>query len=717
VSGKQFELYADCERLIPSQIKPVCQQLVVDVEDFDKNAISLSNRITRKDLKEAKEAKPKRDKNKNIPPNAEMGFTTASDVRKKKAKTEEEKLAERREAAVADEDELRHLIDRWTVRRSGSIRPSPLDVSTLPIDIPSSSRRLASSSASAKLRDKLTLGRKLAADEAALDDWKLTTYEQFNKKLIHWWHDERHGENLRPCRPCRVDRVTSGDELALSSSELPPGSIHPPNETPTDGRREREGEQLRPPPPPQSASMSVRTTTSNSTNSTFSRTSTSRAPSNTSAEKKPVVDNDFILSSDDEEIFRLLSVPGTTATNDDQLSHSVNGIPKPKEAQTDTTKPKEAQTDTKPSKDAQARVSTASGADKPALQPIRRDTSSRPAGPSIILDDDHVRQPPPPPPKPIHSAAVTATSCVDVPSSPPRFEDFSGDYDEFELDEAAILAIDEISAKEAKTKSPADDAELMPPPPPKRRRSGQSSEAEEPTITAATDNGRVPSPPLAVVDTSPIVMRNMSADSPMVTQAVRRPGVRQRTTAIAVEEDDDDDGSDDEAGTSRRPQLTRLRKGDVPGTNVPVRRRREDNSPRQRPKAGKKRKVGSLLDNPLMLDMEAVRDGREAREPASSSEAYGSENSSDRAFLASEEVSEDTDMSTFYRNSLLSQHPAAQKFQRRQLFPTPRRHVSAVTTAGSSPAGNDTGEQSQWSFDSFCVADDAPIEYETGSER
>jgi hypothetical protein len=761
----------------------------VEVEDFDKNAITLSNRASRKEAKE--KAPKKRDKNRNMPVDAETGFTTASEVRKKRAKTVEEKLEERRVAASLDEDERMHLESRWSRQHSGRpVRPVPIDVSTLPVGEPSSSstRRLAKSKPSTSLREVLNRGKRLATDEDALDDWKSSTYRKFNKKLVHWWYGDRHGENLRPYRSCRTERTTLVESINLSAGSQPPPPVLDLSDAEVFPAAQMELEDPSPPPTPRRVTSTSKGASPRripprtpslppvpavdegkadnpsppAPKRTVSKTVSprrppSRTPSYRPAQYEPVFDDpDLVLSSDDAQddgggglkqarSSRVFTVP--TAEEDDEneendyYKYYCVRSPTPERVRAEMTAHIEDEYLWGPLMEDEFEEDEDEDAEETVpVSPVR----TRPSGahladsPVVLLEDDRPMSPPRPSRPP---AAVR----IDVPSSPPKLDEFSMDFDEFELDEEALGAIDEIAAQAQETWAVAppvdDETELMPPPPPpKRRRVGPSSSdpADGPsTVSTRAENDKPrqpPSPLVVVAETSPLAFRNGgSTDSPLpaVTQPVCRPGVRHRMVAIDCDDDGSDEMEEDETDM-RPPKLTRLRKGAVgaaattTATTSPKQPQQRVARPRTKKRgAGGRRNKLSMLGNPLLFDVEAGCDGRADGQQPSSSEAYLSENSSDRAFLASEEISEDTDMSTFYRTSLLSQHPAARQFQR--LRP-PRHHPPDDATRtgrnvvgmGQQPRQADvdpSGDQSQWSLDSFCVDDDAPIEYERSSER
>lgn len=116
----------------------------------------------------------------------------------------------------------------------------------------------------------------------------------------------------------------------------------------------------------------------------------------------------------------------------------------------------------------------------------------------------------------------------------------------------------------------------------------------------------------------------------------------------------------------------------------------------------------------------------------SSSPSIPSEDSSDRAFVArdSSQQSPDRSMQNFYRDSLMSQHPAAGEFAEGPRGPKWRNNLVKIGEGGVAGVGGGRGpgrrwmdtpppgpprSDDQWSMGSFVVGDDEELLYDEGA--
>ncbi|GAA5911256.1 hypothetical protein JCM8208_004309 [Rhodotorula glutinis] len=149
-----------------------------------------------------------------------------------------------------------------------------------------------------------------------------------------------------------------------------------------------------------------------------------------------------------------------------------------------------------------------------------------------------------------------------------------------------------------------------------------------------------------------------------------------------------------------------------------------------RPSKKKKRQKKELLTHRVaaragIFDIEAVNSSASGSE--ASTEGYSSENSIDRDFVARSSASPERDdpnasvvssgqQAQFYRDSLATQAPngfGTPHFARGGLARWEDRRGQPRKAIPLSPDAQ--VEQESWSYDSFCVADDDEIEYETSS--
>ncbi|GAA6049945.1 hypothetical protein JCM3770_007062 [Rhodotorula araucariae] len=254
----------------------------------------------------------------------------------------------------------------------------------------------------------------------------------------------------------------------------------------------------------------------------------------------------------------------------------------------------------------------------------------------------------------------------------------------------------------------------------------------------------------ALAPSSPVVPDSVKKQPPMRRLAVpdsseaSSPVVPMRRKT-AAEPDKSLDGVEGEGETPAK-ALNRLRRGmqeredgddeEQAESPPPVRTRKRGPEGDDDGKGGKrrctKRKKKELLTHRAaarvgIFDIEAVNSSASGSE--ASTEGYASENSIDREFVARSSASPECDpdaslvssgqQAQFYRDSLATQAPAA--------FGTPQfvrgglaRWQDQLGAGGARKAipvtpASQGSEREDWSYDSFCVADDEEIEYETSS--
>ncbi|BGP51068.1 3'-5' DNA helicase [Rhodotorula kratochvilovae] len=420
------------------------------------------------------------------------------------------------------------------------------------------------------------------------------------------------------------------------------------------------------------------------------------------------------------------------------------------------------------------RTVSAPAAAAPALAPARRSQSAaggtsafRPfVAPRPSVSQPERAGPPAPPPKP---AAVTVASEEDDYS----FFDFADDA-ELEACLADIPAEAVRGRSVALSAAPEereDDRRAMPPPAstrkvvpaplaaaaPKRwtgrvESSPRSSTASAPAKVAKGAFRPAGSAAPTAAPSSPVLPDSLKKQQPMRRLAVpdssegSSPVVAVRRAAAAPGASME--GGDVEGETPAKAQaLSRLRRGRQELEEGDDEEPEEASPPpalkkKRRSKGGEegedgerrhKRKKKELLTHRAaarvgIFDIEAVNS--EASGSEASTEGYASENSIDREFVARSSASPERDdpdaslvssgqQAQFYRDSLATQAPAA--------FGTPQfargglaRWQDRLGAGGGrkpipvTPASQGS-EREDWSYDSFCVADDEEIEYEMSS--
>ncbi|GAA5962894.1 hypothetical protein JCM3765_005908 [Sporobolomyces pararoseus] len=124
-SNKIFELYADCERLLPDNVKPVCEKVEIKALPLKVESMTMNgqSKAERKHLaEEKKKGKTSRDPKANIPADAFDGFRTAGQLaaaNKSKPPTTTQTVRERKAEALLDPDQEEQLRTRWMYDESG----------------------------------------------------------------------------------------------------------------------------------------------------------------------------------------------------------------------------------------------------------------------------------------------------------------------------------------------------------------------------------------------------------------------------------------------------------------------------------------------------------------------------------------------------------------------------------------------------------------------
>ncbi|GAA6064429.1 hypothetical protein JCM10212_005308 [Sporobolomyces blumeae] len=144
-SNKIFDLYADCERLLPPDVKPVCEKVEIKAQPLNLDAITMNgqSRAERKFLAdEKKNIKKIRDPKANVPVDAFDGFRTAGQLAaasKVKAPTASQTLRERKGEALLTPEQEGELRTRWMLTPAGEpVRPRRFRTDGLPFDSGSS---------------------------------------------------------------------------------------------------------------------------------------------------------------------------------------------------------------------------------------------------------------------------------------------------------------------------------------------------------------------------------------------------------------------------------------------------------------------------------------------------------------------------------------------------------------------------------------------------
>lgn len=209
VSGKQFELYADCQRLIPADIKPVSHKMELEIEAFDPEKMGIGNR------RAASNAKRKREETDSLDLFA-AGFQKASDGLKKPVKAskaqKEADLPEEVEEfplgrlgtsslTAAEADEVARRKEQPSLQAAQSARtrtaafPRPLPKANLFSD-PATQRRTFRTSSYRReaVTNILEQGARHAADAGAFEKWESKLRSDLRWEFVNQWKYSDAGE-------------------------------------------------------------------------------------------------------------------------------------------------------------------------------------------------------------------------------------------------------------------------------------------------------------------------------------------------------------------------------------------------------------------------------------------------------------------------------------------------------------------------------------------
>ena len=247
VCGKQFELYADGQRLVPADIKPVADKRTIEVEPFAPEMMGLGHRRT------SGTGKRKRGEADDLDL-FESGFQTAGGRQPKASK---QKAVPYRSAFKSEEDEVEEIfklspedngrlskeetfeLDRFSRKPSiqaaqpARTRTASLATNFVSTSIISSSstnngvlrtgsrRSIGSSSRIFSLLSIFRAGQEMSADSKIYKAWENITYPAFKNSSVEWWPDEKAGSgrdrSFRSFRLAEEDRQSYDPGIKMSS--------------------------------------------------------------------------------------------------------------------------------------------------------------------------------------------------------------------------------------------------------------------------------------------------------------------------------------------------------------------------------------------------------------------------------------------------------------------------------------------------------------------
>ncbi|KAK4057364.1 3'-5' DNA helicase [Microbotryomycetes sp. JL221] len=751
VSNKVFELYVDAERMLPSNLKPECTKIEIKARPLDMSTITM-NTFSHQDRKYVvKEKKEKKDPDRNVPKDAFAGFRTAGQMAAAERSVREiaptQILRDRRVIVTLNLDQEAWLRERWQAGLDVNGRAHSFDLSRLPFDRNMSGSALMIPQRSAKhneLFEMLTIMDRLDDSRPdKLDEWHEEMSNAYKAELVSPWSKAERAS--KPPRHPDLRRQPVEATPLLSSPMLPP-TVLTTGVSPTSDLalfKSQSQDQSQP-----MADQQLEAGNRSTAFASASRVRVARSPHiETVTHSPPRADslhpnaNDVLTSDKDFD----LKAAEATVADPQKVVESIEILDSE-----DDFAMFDALTDSQ-------LMRTIDGEQNPAKVPV---SPRRPS--KAIPSDFHLT--------PVYRSPEVVPDSENDESDNlllgADFIDLTGDEWDFVMHEAEKTVAAKVapvnnahpkigtdSPEQAKTGDEADDSILMPPPPfstakrpmrpvksgPGARRRVIESDSPDivkqilpPVDLSKIRPARTPSfsgrplsspfmPPAKISFQKAAPMRRLvvesSSSSPQIVDAPARPADRSAASSH----------SRSTASVPATKMLKRLRRGKQA---VADSEEDEDDNLDEVPERDEvqiqtkrrvKRKRARVTDKDVarnnLFDFEAVNSSASGTE--ASSEAYQSEDSDDRAFVASE--GEDETLSDgqaqFYRDSLLSQAPGFQTELGRFGGNGANRRRSNVVHRGSPMTPVTPNSQDNWSYDSFCVPDDEEIEVEPSSDR
>ncbi|GAA97189.1 uncharacterized protein L969DRAFT_21389 [Mixia osmundae IAM 14324] len=201
LAGKVFELYADCQRLVPADINPTCEKKSIQVGSFSREAVVGPGALAKRPvLKE----RP-RDSKKVVPEEAKLGFITASGKAISRPS-----LASHIKESMATASQQAYLSKKWQGRTATAVKPWDLD--TYQAGKPRKPFAVSLSRRTRDLAKAVQTGYELSKSDSYLA-WEAQSYEHFRLEDVNWWDKTRLGQSTRSFVSCR--RPKSIPTLAL----------------------------------------------------------------------------------------------------------------------------------------------------------------------------------------------------------------------------------------------------------------------------------------------------------------------------------------------------------------------------------------------------------------------------------------------------------------------------------------------------------------------
>ncbi|SCV74171.1 BQ2448_6603 [Microbotryum intermedium] len=223
ISNRVFEVYADGERLLPGDVKPIVDKVSIEAKplDFDGLLMSANDHRGALGMKE-RVPRPVKDVKRNIPKGSFEGFRTAGELKRVPTPYSPNRaLRERKQAALLTESEEQYMSTRWCPQGGQAISPSPFDPNKHPLKQSNNANAHKFPHHGARHEMLQSILRITASiDDSqpdALDAWHTEMSEAYNPPYIeHWERPTR-----RPGHPVRPQLRFPHEALPLSEVDIP----------------------------------------------------------------------------------------------------------------------------------------------------------------------------------------------------------------------------------------------------------------------------------------------------------------------------------------------------------------------------------------------------------------------------------------------------------------------------------------------------------------
>ncbi|MBW0473351.1 hypothetical protein O181_013066 [Austropuccinia psidii MF-1] len=241
LSKKVLELYDDCERLVPRNIRPIPVDKMIEIQPYIPEHVEIDISSSAKKHKD-KPTRRKRPGIEDIPAGAILGFVSAKDYQVSKSKSEAMFL--RTQAALLNAAESQILKEQWSKNTDMSNIQPPINGECMEIiyfatdsplgvkikNIQSNKQCGRNITPSSKYATTLKYCEAFVENETPYDTWKAEQTAAFDENKVLWWSSDLKGTGARrPLRLCseNKNRIRRLWTQSLNQSQLPADSLTP----------------------------------------------------------------------------------------------------------------------------------------------------------------------------------------------------------------------------------------------------------------------------------------------------------------------------------------------------------------------------------------------------------------------------------------------------------------------------------------------------------